>query len=146
MKSLSFVFYIFITMGIIWFSLFLMSHFFLGINNCNENSEAVAYARNLSNERLGRLYASMMNYSQSVDTSVIGYGNDSYLPELPPEFQDIKAIRVDPVRGDILLAGCFDEFVHLWFKNLDGDGQPKIELTWGAAPGENRREIIWQEN
>ena len=102
--------------------------------NCDESSDAVAYARSLSHQRLTKLFWDVEK--ASLDPAIPKSGlprdnNDKY----PAPFEDIKASRVSPKEEHIMLKGCFDNFVYLHFEGLTINKQytPKrqIVLSWG---------------
>lgn len=104
--------------------------------SCQEDSEAVAYARSLSTERLARLYRDMELYSHREDILLDGYqfGDERY--EVPKEFSDLKVRKIRPKDGNIMVEGCFDHYIYLTFKSVGRLAKPgekkKIILNWGS--------------
>lgn len=86
--------------------------------SCNEDSEAVAYARSLSQERLKRLYYDMENYSSKTDLPIDGFQFYDKNITIPQEFDDLEVIKVRPDDGNIMIEGCFDHYVYLQFKGI----------------------------
>ena len=102
--------------------------------NCDESSDAVAYARSLSHERLTKLFWDVEKASldPAIPESDLPTDSDG---KFPPPFDDIKASRVRPKEENIMLKGCVDNFVYLHFEGLTINKQytPKrqIVLSWG---------------
>jgi len=117
--------------------------------SCDEESEAVAYARSLSEERLARLYKDMELYSQSKDTPRIGYAPKQENSDVPEAFADLDVVRVKPSWGVIVVQGCFDHGVYLYFRGIgiskDHKGKKQIAVGWGEVPPHSGTEVLWTE-
>ncbi|MCB1124774.1 MAG: hypothetical protein KJT03_24685 [Verrucomicrobiae bacterium] len=116
--------------------------------DCSENSEAAAYARTLSQERLSKLYYDMERLSATEANLLEDYWlfPDKESNTLPEPFTDIKAGKLDLLNSFIMLEGCFDEGVVLSFEGI-GDSKEfhperRIILSWGEFDG---NEILWKE-
>ncbi len=111
---------------------------------CGEDSEAVAYARALSDEQLSVLYDEMFRLRTTPPRPQVEF--NSFSRESPESVRFIKAVRIrpnHPVRPNIMLAGCLDEFVFLDFFGTD-EGPPRIELSWFDGPYSRDVETLWQ--
>jgi len=102
---------------------------------CTESSEAVSYARGLSQKRLTQLYHDMEKFSNKDNLPIGGYSRHRKDREIPEEFQDLKVAKIRPSDGNIMVEGCFDHYVYL---NFYGFGKMKkrhpkkeIVLSWG---------------
>ena len=120
---------------------------FRDMPSCGEDSEAVFYARSLSQERLKKLYSDMEEYSKRDDLPFAGYeATDKSVPH-PEPFSDLKVRAIRPRDGNILIEGCFDEYVYLRFKGLVFEDEEKgIWLTFPAhsnKPYEQKMEKLW---
>ena len=115
--------------------------------SCGEDSESVAYARGMSDERLAKLYYDIERFSLDPNTPYSDLEKDSE-GVFPPPFSDIKAARIRPKQENIMLNGCFDHYVYLSFHGLDSNKEfyPKrqIILSWGEHDGAGS-EVIWTE-
>lgn len=118
-------------------------------NSCQEDSEAVAYARSLSTERLSKLYWDMERYSRREDLPIDGYqfGDERY--EVPAEFSDLKVRKIRPNDGNIMVEGCFDHYIYLTFKGFGRLAKPsdkkQIVLNWGEHPPNTGTQVLWSE-
>ncbi|MDM3871050.1 hypothetical protein QSV34_06735 [Porticoccus sp. W117] len=119
------------------------------VNSCQEDSEAVAYARSLSSERLGKLYSDMEKYSYRDDLPIGGYqvGHDKYV--VPQEFADLKVRKIRPKEGNIMVEGCFDHYIYLDFGGIGRLAKPndkkEIILSWGEHPPNTGAQVLWSE-
>ncbi|MBN8432261.1 hypothetical protein JF535_15540 [Microbulbifer salipaludis] len=122
---------------------FILGGFIFGWDrpSCDEDSEAVRYARSLSEERLELLYHQMHNYSLSEDTPFGGYSRLQN-NELPYEFNDLEVVKVRPKQGDIMVQGCFDHYVYLGFSGLNDSLEKEIVLSYGEFPV--LTEVLWR--
>jgi hypothetical protein len=114
-----------------------------------EDSDAVAYARSLSKERLKKLYDDMEEYSKKQDTppyGYIAYGKNAVVPE---PFSDLKVKKIRPRRGNIMVEGCFDHYVYLDFEGIGPgkkyDKKRQIVLWWGEHPPTRGSQVLWVE-
>jgi hypothetical protein len=116
--------------------------------SCEENSEAVTYARSLSPARLSKLYSDMEKYSVGADPVLNKYYpmREQLNIEIPEEFEDLEVVRITPDNGNIMVQGCFDHYVYMRFL---GVGRLKrhhkingIELSWGEATTAGK-EMLW---
>ena len=119
------------------------------VNSCQEDSEAVAYARSLSSERLSQLYTDMERYSHRDDLPIDGYqfGDERY--DVPKEFSDLKVRKIRPSDGNIMVEGCFDHYIYLRFKGIGHLAKPgdnkEIILNWGEHPPNTGTQVLWSE-
>ncbi|MFV8784469.1 hypothetical protein ACNKU7_18790 [Microbulbifer sp. SA54] len=122
---------------------FILGGFIFGWDHpsCDEDSEAVRYARSLSEERLELLYHQMHDYSLSEDTPFGGYSRLQN-NELPDEFSDLKVVKVRPKQGNIMVQGCFDHYVYLAFNGLHDSLEKEIVLSYGEFPV--LTEVLWR--
>ncbi len=119
---------------------------------CDSGSKSVRMARALSQERLSSLYDQM----KSLRREIIAEGDHIQAKEhigfegaaIPPEFLDLKPRKVRPCNHipNMMLEGCFDEFVYLKFFGIGeesdyGDHSPRIELRYANDAGP---EILWR--
>jgi len=121
-----------------------------GFTNCGEDSEAVAYARSFSETRLEKLYSQMQYYYHYDNTPIFGWnGNGDDKNDFPKEFRDLKVVKIRPKDSNMMVQGCFDEYVYLHFRNLDSEIGPKlIELDYPSHSGEAydvNIEVLWAE-
>lgn len=117
--------------------------------SCGEDSEAVAYARSLSKERLGRLYRDMEDYSVKADLPREGYYPDNENQQIPDAFADLKVRRVRPRDGNIMVEGCLDHYVYMKFEGVgflkEFDEKRQIVLSWGEYPPHAGSQVLWAE-
>jgi hypothetical protein len=132
--------------------LFLLSRcgsFFSQAVKCGEDSEAVFYARSLSQERLEKLYKDMERYSIKDNLPLDGYQVYQKDSEVPDEFNDLKVVKIRPFEGNIMIEGCFDHYVYLDFHGFgllkESRPERKIVLRWGEHTGAGS-EVIWRDN
>ena len=121
-----------------------------GFTSCGADSEAVVYARSLSETRLEKLYNQMKYYYDYENTPTFGWGgNGKDKSNFPKEFSDLKVVKIRPKDSNIMVEGCFDEYVYLQFKNLDSENGPKqIELDYPSHSEkayEINIEVLWKE-
>lgn len=114
-------------------------------SSCDGNSKAANYARSLSSERLRQLYQDMERYSKDERTPHEGWG--TFRPEeIPDAFRDLKVVRIRPRDANIMIEGCFDEFLYLDFNGFDGKGPRTITLVYPTGPNyKHATEVLWQE-
>ncbi|WP_299599666.1 hypothetical protein [uncultured Microbulbifer sp.] len=112
--------------------------------SCGEDSEAVAFVRSLSEERLGKLYFDFESLSKSANVQPVysSYGDGE---SLPSQFLDLKIVKMRPSRGYILVEGCMDHGVVMSFDGLKKRTKKKITLSWGEVPPDSGHEVIWVE-
>ena len=114
--------------------------------SCQEDSEAVAYARSLSQERLTKLYADMETLSTSDSLPIDGFKRHGE-ELLPPPFSDLKVVKVRPYEANIMVEGCFDHYVYMDFHgfgiNKEFYPEPKIVLRWGEHDSVGS-EVLWK--
>jgi len=67
--------------------------------------------------------------------------------EVPKEFADLKVARIRPSEGNIMVHGCFDNYVHLTFEGIGVEKQfakeRRIILSWGERPPEAGEQVLW---
>ena len=121
--------------------------FFWDIPSCQEDSEAVAYARSLSSQRLEKLYKDMEAFSHREDIPIDGYQVYDESNDVPDEFADLKVVKIRPEKGNIMVKGCFDHYIYLTFKGIGRRAQPndkkQIILNWGEHPPNTGTEVLW---
>ena len=88
--------------------------FFRNVPSCSGDSEAAIYARSLSQLRLSKLYY---------------YSNENM--QFPKEFRDLKVVRISPSDAQIMVAGCFDNYMYLEFEGIDNNKPSEIVLRYG---------------
>ena len=113
-------------------------------SNCDENSDAVGYARSLSDVRLARIFEDAhSDLAEGKELYRAGPSRDNgpeWLSDI--EYHDVI---ISHTRSRIMLQGCFDHYVLMQIDGLGGstDGDdPAIVLTWGEGP-EAGSEILW---
>lgn len=127
-----------------------MVYFFAGTPSCNEDSEAVSYARSLSKERLAELYRDMERYS-TLDEEIapFGYTVTDAGSNIPEVFADLRVRKIRPRDGNIMVEGCFDHYVFLRFSGIghlkEIHKERKITLSWGEFPPNSGSEVLWSE-
>ncbi|MDX2111881.1 MAG: hypothetical protein SFY80_16755 [Verrucomicrobiota bacterium] len=124
-----------------------------GFPRCDEKSRAVVMARSLSTERLEVLYEDMRIHRRKLESE----GDEkprlreynSITGNIPDEFSDLNPKKVRPTGSDpnIMLEGCFDEFVYLFFNGIGenqraGDSIPGIILVYTGSP--EHGEVLWK--
>jgi hypothetical protein len=130
--------------------LVLASLMFGDIPGCGEDSPSVAYARSLSQETLAQLYLDMERHWANEDTPyAVGYQLGIEGQYVPEEFTHLKARKVRPEQQNIMLEGCFDEFVYLQFEGFSLDAetaqQRSIVLQYPTVGYEFAYETLWTE-
>jgi hypothetical protein len=113
-----------------------------GSGDCDENSAAVDEARALSQARLAQMYFDMERLHDSGETyNRVPKNSDS----APPAFADIQYhnIILSNLRARLLLEGCFDHYVILYFEGIVDDREPMIRLQWGELTGSK---VLWRSN
>ena len=121
----------------------------LAMPSCDEDSEAVTYARSLTQERLEKLYYDMEKFS-----TIEGIPNDGYhlydeTEKVTHEFTDLKVGVVRPAEGRITVEGCLDHYVFLKFEGFHylrkNGSKRQIVLTWGERPPDAGSQVLWTE-
>lgn len=113
------------------------------VASCGGDSEAAKYARSLSQERLHTLYSDMERYFHDERTPWGGY--DVSQAQVPKEFRDIRAVKIRPKEANIMLEGCFDEFVYLLFSGLEEPGPKSVILRYDTGVHSQESETLWKE-
>lgn len=138
------------------FSIILQTSGTLGMGiirnyDCSESSEAVTYARSLSKERLEKLYYDMERLSTDPSMPTSGYckielKNGESFPE---PFSDLEVDEIRPADGRIMLEGCFDHFVIMFFEGFEHRGrieaERRIVLVWGEFEPDAGSQVLWKE-
>lgn len=121
---------------------------------CDSGSKSVALARSLSQQRLGILFEQMKSLRREVlakgdhvnSVKYISFGGAS----IPGQFLDLDPRIVRPCAyvPNIMLEGCFDEFVYLNFFGVGEDSShrdhsPRIELRYANDEGP---EVLWPQS
>lgn len=104
--------------------------------DCGPDEEAVAYARSLSDERLAKLYQDMKKYYKESPKSTVIYTKLA-------EFEDLEIVSVRPWVSSITVEGCFDDYVHMNFRGLDGNQDPEISLSCGERKNLCSGIVLW---
>ncbi len=116
--------------------------------SCTENSDAVSYARFLSQERLSQLYQDMERFSIKNNLPLDGYSKHRKDIKIPKEFKDLKVVKIRPADGNIMIKGCFDHYVYLHFHGygdmMKFNPKREIVLSWGEYTNAGS-EVIWSE-
>ena len=119
---------------------FLVIAFIWNVPDCSGNSQSANYVRNLSSERLSKLYNDMEQFYQ-VST------NDrhrKYTTETAPkEFSDLEVVSIRPGNAQIMVIGCFDNYMYLDFYGIKDTDEKSIILRYGEF--EITEEKIWQK-
>ena len=127
--------------------MFFVVYYFLNRPSCGEDSEAVAYARSLSSERLERLYHDMELFSRNKKVPMTGYQTYNEEAYVPDEFADLDVALVRPRDGNIMVEGCFDHYIYLKFEGVGRlsrqADKKRIILNWGEHPPHAGSEILW---
>ena len=145
------IFRLFVGVFIIGWVVYLAPMFaiFSDAPSCEENSEAVAYARSLTQERLKKLYYDMEGYSTREDIPYDGYNLFDETQSIPSEFSDLKVRKIRPADENIMVEGCLDHFVFLRFEGFSNfrknDSNRQIILTWGERPPDAGSQVLWAE-
>ncbi|WP_313914056.1 hypothetical protein [Tahibacter sp.] len=108
---------------------------------CDSNHAAAVRARSLTQAELAALHA----YVYELRKSDALPGRADSRPEIVQKLQpvEIRTSRCGAQTGPcIKLAGCFDEFIFLYFSWAEG--QKRIELEWSEGPNKLAREVLWQ--
>jgi hypothetical protein len=108
---------------------------------CDSNHAAAGRARSLSQAELAALHA----YVYELRKSGASPGRAASRPELVQKLQpvEIRTSRCGAGTGPcIKLAGCFDEFIFLYFSWTDS--HKRIELEWSEGPNKLARQVLWQ--
>jgi len=115
---------------------------------CGPNSEAVLYAKSLSQERLKSLYKQMESHTSAVEQGSDGYRAYISDAEIPDVFKDLKVQKIRPRDKNIMVQGCMDEFVYLYFEKEDIDSRThkRIKLSYPdhQGPYSVADEVIWE--
>ncbi len=108
---------------------------------CGKDSEAAEYARSLSQDRLAQLYNDMeIYYSQrkSSHEDIHMYNKE----QIPETFSDLEVTRISPSRAHIMVEGCFDNYMYMYFNGIENSSDKKeIILSYGEF--ETITEILW---
>lgn len=142
-------FYALLTLAAIPILVVLVFAMFWRVPSCGEDSEAVAYARSLSADRLEQLYRDMEQYSQRDDMPIGGYEVGDRRYEIPGAFSDLKVQKIRPREANIMVKGCFDHYIYLRFEGIGrfaglGD-EKRIILNWGEHPPNAGTEVLWSD-
>ena len=148
-KLLKYLWSVLVTICVVFGMLFVAMIFLFddAATSCGEDSESVAYARELPDQRLAKLYYDIEKYSEDSSTpySDLKAGSEGKFPE---PFSDIHAIRIRPKQENIMLNGCFDHYVYLSFHGLKSNREYKpkrqIVLSWGEHERAGS-EVVWSE-
>lgn len=107
---------------------------------CDEQSEAVQFAKTLSQNRLDKLYADIKSFAESGQEFHRVESNSKVSPE---ELSDLlyQDILLDGLRSRILLKGCFDHYVILNFNGIYNDKPDSIILSWGKGSNYGKQQL-----
>lgn len=129
--------FFFISIFVLFVGLVLCVLFFFGDgSDCNGDSKSANYVKSLSEERLIKLYGDMVKLYQTEDKYLVI--PKDYFPE---EFSDLDVISLNPGRAQILVMGCFDNYMHLNFYGIKDQKENAIKLRYGEI--EVVEEQIW---
>ena len=105
---------------------------------CTGDSESAKYIRSLGDERLSKLY-------KDIEIFYKEYSQDSYLripkESLPKEFSDLNIVSLRPGRPQIMVEGCFDNYMYLEFYGIKDEKEKSIVLRYGEY--EIIEELVW---
>lgn len=118
-------------------SMALLSH---EAPRCDKDSDAANYARSLSEERLTELYRDMERMYKMDEGPYEGYTSFDK-QGLPKEFSDLKIKRVRPKQTSIMVEGCFDHYMYMYFKGISNAEPKQIILRYGEHP--IGMEVLW---
>jgi len=114
--------------------------------DCSSTSPAVARARALSQEELAALYAEMAELSSKEKLSP-WFASVSLVDELPKRVAMLEPQKVRFDRPSIVLEGCFDHSVIMYFNGIPATKlarhEPGIDLQWGEFEPESGHEQLW---
>jgi hypothetical protein len=107
---------------------------------CDEQSEAVQYAKALSQNRLDKLYTDIKSFAESGREFHRVESNSQASPE---ELSDLlyQDILLDGLRSRILLKGCFDHYVILKFNGIYNEQPSSIILSWGEGSNYGKQQL-----
>ena len=130
--------------------LFITGMILLVVNapTCGPNSYAVTDVKSLSQQRLSMLYADLQLLAKKSHMSKDEYASSIKGRPIPDEFSDLDFVKIRPIQGNIMVAGCLDEFVYLRFSgDIWSDGDKKITLSYPnhKGPYETTEEELWSE-
>ncbi len=108
----------------------------LPATSCGPDSERVAFAKSLSEDRLKVLYQD--------SKALLSSEPNFYIPAGPDEFSDLNPINMRAWRSDklgIKLEGCFDHFVFLIVDTNAGE----ITVEYGEGP-DYGEDLLWADS
>ena len=120
---------------------------FSGCVFCPGKEEALMRAKTVSKERLSVLFEQLVELKENSDELAI-FEKDSP-DDIPPQFSDL-GVRKICLHGDgayLSFWFCMDEGIQYDVSGLEGNSDPKIDLSWGE-PGTNsyREETLWSKS
>ncbi len=116
-----------------------------GTDSCGRNSDAAVWARSLTDERLALLFSDFEKLAADENVRRV-YSFHGEGEAMPPEFADLKIIKLRPKRGYILVSGCMDHGVVMSFNGLNQPNEVQsIKLSWGEVPPHSGSETIWSK-
>ena len=115
--------------------------------SCGEDSEAVAYARTLSAERLQTIFTDIQTMASDPDLPIEGLRIGGEYPESPEAFSDLEAKEVVPSKGKLVLEWCTGTEVHLAIAETPAtetaEAIQEITLVWGDPESDGGSETLW---
>jgi hypothetical protein len=114
---------------------------FLIFPDCSLDSKSAQNIRSLSQERLAKLHADMERFSKIEDDHPWGY-RASEGDIMPVEFADLDVAKVHPKEANIMVSGCFDNFLYMSFEGIDDLSAPRIILKY-SGEHESQSEVLW---
>ncbi|MFT3896842.1 MAG: hypothetical protein QM719_03990 [Thermomonas sp.] len=121
----------------------IVAFWFVVFGSCGSNEQAVAMARDLSQQRLGQLFADMQGMSQSNGTSphFLIFEDGKKVPRAIADLHP-RALTLRDGSAIVYLSGCMDDKASLRVLGLDSKRKAEIVLD----PGETKDPIVlWAE-
>ncbi len=113
--------------------------------SCGPDSEAVKYAKSLSQDRLRQLYHDMVKHKDNAAQGLDGFQTYDEKAKIPPEFSDLRVVKVHPRDSVIMVEGCFDEYVYL---HISSEKSPKsiiLDYPDHKGPYTSETVVLWNE-
>ncbi|WP_339075412.1 hypothetical protein [Teredinibacter turnerae] len=130
-KFVKYIVYAFAILILCFIGLMVLAGLMFGDSRgCGKDSEAAEYARSVSQERLAKLYKDMEIYYLNSE----GEFDDIYLQsnqDIPIEFRDLEVVRISPGRNHIMVEGCFDNYMYMYFRGISTKEEKEIILSYG---------------
>lgn len=120
---------------------FVVGLMFGDSRGCGKESEAADYARSLSQERLTKLYSDMEYYyrkNESKSEEFNSFDSGSF----PKEFEDLEVVRIRLGESHIMVEGCFDNYMYMYFRGV-GNNEEEKEIVLSYGEFETINEKLW---